>query len=121
MSSPPPSPDSRFLAIRFAGQEATEFRFSDEAARRFIALRDGGADEAAIAAELALEPEAVHALVRADEAQATAHRIATGEEPMYPPPPPHLRVADARRGTAWVPFAVLILILLGAGVYALGR
>jgi hypothetical protein len=121
LSSPPPSPDSRFLAIRFAGQEATDFHFPDAAVERFIALRDGGADEAAIAAELQVEPDVAHALVRADEAQATAHRIAAGEEPMYPPPEPHERVTDARIGTAWVPFGALVIVLLAAAVYALGR
>ena len=118
---PSPSPDNRLIAIRSALQESTEFTVGDDVARRFMAMRDSGADKPEICATLGLEPEVVDELVRADEGYATAHRIATGEEPMYPPPPPHLRVADARRGTAWVPFAVLILILLGAGVYALGR
>jgi hypothetical protein len=121
LSSPPPAPDSRFLALRFAGQEATDFRFPDTAVERFIALRDAGADDAAIAAELHVEADVVHALVRADAAQATAHRIATGAEPMYPPPEPHERVNDARAGTAWVPLGILIVVLVAAAVYALGR
>jgi hypothetical protein len=121
LSSPPSSPDSRFLAIRFAGQEATDFHFPDAAVERFIALRDAGADAAHIAAELSVEPEVVAALVRADDAQATAHRIATGEEPMYPPPQPHERVTDARMGTAWVPLGALVVVLVAAAVYVLVR
>ena len=49
---PSPSPDSRFLALRFAAQDATDFGMGDDAVRRFIELRDAGAGEAAIAEEL---------------------------------------------------------------------
>jgi 1,4-dihydroxy-2-naphthoyl-CoA synthase len=63
-------PDTRFLAIRHAGQEATDFSLADAQVRRFVELRDAGAGEEAIAAELGLEPEVVRQLVSADEAQA---------------------------------------------------
>jgi hypothetical protein len=118
---PSPSPDSRFLALRFAAQDATDFAMADDQIERFIALRDQGAGEAAIAESLGLEPEVVSELVKADGAQAVAHRIATGEEPMYPPPAPDQRVEDTRSGSQAVPIAVLVLVLLGVIVYALVR
>jgi hypothetical protein len=118
---PSPSPDSRFLALRFAAQDATDFEMPDDAVRRFIGLRDGGASEPDIAAELGVEPEVVAALVKADDAQALAHRIAAGEEPMYPAPAPEQRVIDRRAGSSAVPIAVLIAVLLGVIVYALVR
>src|SRR5512138_87998 len=100
---PSPSPDSRFLALRFAAQEATDFGMNDEAVRRFVELRDGGAGEAEIAAELRVPGEVAAALVKADEAQALAHRIAQGEEPMFPSPAPEHRVFDTRSGSSAVP------------------
>jgi hypothetical protein len=118
---PSPPPDSRFLALRFAAQDATDFGMQDDQVRRFIELRDGGAGESEIAAALGLEPEAVAALVKADAAQAVAHRIAAGEEPMYPPPAADQRVVDARSGSQAVPIAALVLVLLGVIVYALVR
>lgn len=118
---PSPSPDSRFLALRFAAQDATDFGMADEQVRHFMRLRDEGAGEAEIAEALGVEPEAVAALVKADGAQAVAHRIATGEEPMYPPPAADERVADRRSGAQAVPIAVLVLVLLGVIVYALAR
>jgi hypothetical protein len=118
---PSPSPDSRFLALRFAAQDATDFGMTDDQVRRFIALRDEDVDAAGIAEALGVEPDVVHALVQADGAQAVAHRIATGEEPMYPPPAPDQRVADTRSGSQAVPIAVLVLVLLGVVVYALLR
>ncbi len=118
---PSPPPDSRFLALRFAAQDATDFGMEDDQVRRFIELRDRGAGEAEIAAELGVEPEAVAALVKADAAQAVAHRIASGEEPMYPPPAPDQRVVDTRTGSQAVPIAALVLVLLGVIVYALVR
>ena len=108
---PSPSPDSRFLALRFAAQDASDFAMSDDQVRRYMALRDGGASTAEIAI----------ALVKADAAQELARRIAAGQEPMYPPPPPEDRVADFRLGSSRVPFAVLVLVLLGVIVYALAR
>jgi hypothetical protein len=121
LSSPPPSPDSRFLALRYAGQEATDFHLPDQALARFIELRDAGAGRDELCARLDLELEVVDALVRADEAQAVAHRIATGQEPMYPPPKPGQQVLDARAGSAWVPLAALIAVLAVAVAYALLR
>jgi len=118
---PSPSPDSRFLALRFAAQDATDFGMDDDGVRRFIRLRDQGADEAEIAAALGVEPEVVEALVKADAAQAVAHRIASGEESMYPVPEPEHRVIDQRSGSQAVPIAVLVLVLLGVIVYALAR
>jgi hypothetical protein len=61
------------------------------------------------------------ALMKADEAQALAHRIAAGDEPMYPPPDPADRVADTRAGSAWVPIGVLMIVLVGVIVFALVR
>ena len=40
MSQPPP--DNRFLALRSAAQEATDFAMSDDTVRRFMQLRDAG-------------------------------------------------------------------------------
>ena len=113
--------DTRFLALRHAGQDATDFALTDDAVRRFISLRDAGADEGRIAAELGEPPEVVTALVRADEAQALAHRIAIGEEPAYPVLEPGEAAVDTRAGSAWVPIAVLMTALAGAIVYALVR
>jgi hypothetical protein len=118
---PSPASDSRFLALRFAAQEATDFDMSDDTVRRFIELRDGGAGTAEIGDRLGVDAEVAEALVKADDAQALAHRIATGEEPMYPAPAPADRVVDARAGSAWVPIGVLIVVLVGVIVYALVR
>jgi uncharacterized membrane protein len=118
---PSPSPDNRFLALRFAAQDATDFAMSDGQVRRYMELRDGGAGEDEIAERLDVPPEVAAALVRADEAQALAGRIAAGDEPMYPPPEPADRVADLRSGSAWVPIGVLVLVLLGVIVYAVAR
>ncbi len=118
---PSPSPDSRFLALRFAAQDATDFGMSDAQVRRYMELRDGGAGEAEIAEQLDVEPEVAAALVRADAAQALAGRIAAGEEPMYPHPEPSQQVSDLRSGSSWVPIGVLILVLAGVIVYALAR
>jgi hypothetical protein len=118
---PSPSPDNRFLALRFAAQDATDFGMSDDQVRRYMELRDGGASEAEIAERLDIEPEVAEALVKADEAQKLAGRIAAGEEPMYPPPDPGDRVSDLRSGSSWVPIGVLVLVLLGVIVYALAR
>jgi hypothetical protein len=118
---PSPSPDSRFLALRFAAQDASDFSMSDDQVRRYMALRDGGASAAEIAEQLDVPPEVAAELVKADAAQELAGRIAAGEEPMYPPPPPEDRVSDLRLGSSRVPFAVLVLVLLGVIVYALAR
>ena len=118
---PSPSPDSRFLALRFAAQDATDFAMSDDQVRRYIALRDGGASALEIAEQLGVPNEVAAALVKADAAQELARRIAAGEEPMYPPPPPEDRVADFRLGSSRVPILVLVLVLLGVIVYALAR
>jgi hypothetical protein len=118
---PFPSPDSRFLALRFAAQDATDFGMSDADVRRYIELRDGGASEAEIAATLDVAPEVAAALVKADGAQALAHRIAAGDEPMYPLPDPADRVVDARAGSSWVPIGALLIVLFGVIVYALVR
>jgi GMP synthase-like glutamine amidotransferase len=120
-SLPSPSPDSRFLALRFAAQDATDFAMSDDQVRRYMALRDGGASALQIAEQLGVPNEVAAALVKADAAQELAGRIAAGEEPMYPPPPPEDRVADVRLGSSRVPFLVLVLVLLGVIVYALAR
>ena len=117
MSQSPPL-DSRLLALRAAGQDATEFALGDDQVRRFMELRDAGADPGAIVDRLGLEPEVVAELVRADEAQAMAHRIATGELQMYPPPEPGQAVVDARSGSATVPVLLLIVLLVGVVVYA---
>ena len=116
-----PSPDSRFLALRFAAQDATDFEMDDAAVRRFAELRDSGAPELEIAQELGVGVDVVAALVKADDAQALAHRIASGEEPMYPPPEPAQRVFDTRSGSSAVPMAVLVVVLVGVIVYALMR
>jgi hypothetical protein len=118
---PSPSPDSRFLALRFAAQDATDFAMSDDQVRHYMALHDGGANEAEIAEQLDVPPEVASALVKADAAQAVAGRIAAGEEPMYPLPEPADRVSDQRLGSSWVPIGVLVLVLLGVIVYALAR
>ena len=121
MSSPRPSRDNRFLALRAAGQDATDFKLPDESVSRFVELRDQGADSAAIAADLGLSADVVDALVRADDAWALAHRIAQGEEPMYPPPDPGHEVVDTRSGSSRVPLLVVLLVLAGAVVYGLLR
>jgi hypothetical protein len=118
---PSPSPDSRFLALRFAAQEATDFGMKDDAVRRFAELRDQGTSEADIARELRVPGDVVAALVKADDAQALAHRIAQGDEPMYPAPEPEQRVFDTRSGSSAVPLAVLLVVLVGTIVYALLR
>jgi orotate phosphoribosyltransferase-like protein len=118
---PSPSPDSRFLALRFAAQDATDFGMSDDQVRRFVELRDGGAGEAEIAERLDVAPDVAAALVKADAAQALARRIAAGDEPMYPLPDPSDRVVDARIGSSWVPIGVLVIVLVGVIVYALVR
>jgi hypothetical protein len=118
---PSPSPDSRFLALRFAAQEATDFGMKDDAVRRFAELRDQGTSEADIAQELRVPGDVVAALVKADDAQALAHRIAQGDEPMYPAPEPEQRVVDTRSGSSAVPLAVLLVVLVGTIVYALLR
>ena len=94
---------------------------SDAQVRRYIELRDGGASEAEIAAGLEVDPEVAAALVKADGAQSLAHRIAAGDEPMYPLPDPADRVVDARIGSSWVPIGVLMIVLVGVIVYALVR
>jgi hypothetical protein len=116
MSQSPP-PDNRFLALRSAAQDATDFAMSDDEVRRFIELRDGGTGDDEIAAELDVEPSVIGELVRADEAQSVARRIASGELPMYPPPEPGSAVVDTRTG-GWVPAAVLVAVLVGVIVYA---
>jgi hypothetical protein len=118
---PSPSPDSRFLALRFAAQDATDFAMSDDQVRRFLELRDGGAGEAEIAERLEVAPDVVAALVKADAAQALARRIAAGDEPMYPLPDPSDRVVDARAGSSRVPIGVVVIVLVGVIVYALVR
>ena len=121
MSSPRPSRDNRFLALRAAGQDATDFKLPDESVSRFIELRDQGADRGAIEAELSLPGDVVDSLIHADEAWALAHRIAEGQEPMYPPPDPSQRVVDTRSGSSRVPLLVVLLVLAGAVVYGLLR
>jgi len=117
---PSPSPDNRLIAIRSALQDATEFTAGDDTARRFMALRDAGADRTEICATLGLEPEVVDELVRADEGYTTAHRIATGEEPMYPLPDPSDQVVDTRGGSAMVPVFVLVFLIVLAAAYFVG-
>ena len=56
-------------------------------------------------------------LVKADEAQALAHRIAAGEEPMYPAPPPGQEMVDTRSGSATVPLIALGVIFVIILVY----
>ena len=120
MSQSPP-PDNRFMALRAAALDLEEETVGDERVRQFMRLRDEGADRARIAYEMSLDPEAVDALTRADESYAVAHRIASGEEPMYPAPEPEQRVVDTRAGSLGVPIAVLILVLVGVIVYGLLR
>ena len=119
MSQSPPT-DNRFLALRSAGQEATDFTLTDDQVRRFMELRDQGLHDGEIAAALRIEPVVIGQLARADEAYAIAHRIATGELEMYPPPAPGQAVVDTRAG-GWVPMAVLIVVVAGVIVYALLR
>ena len=119
---PSPSPDNRLIAVRSALQDATEFTAGDDVARRFMALRDGGADRNEISASLGVEPEVVDELVKADDAYTVAHRIATGEEPMYPPLEPSQQVVDTRSGTALIPVLVLVfLVVLGAAYFLATR
>jgi hypothetical protein len=121
LSSPSPPPGSRFLAIRFAGQDATDFHISDETVGRFIELRDAGDDAASIATALGLDQPVVLELVHADEAQALARRIAAGDEPMYPIPAPEHQVIDTRAGSSAVPIAIVIALLVAVVVYAVAR
>jgi hypothetical protein len=75
-----------------------------------------------MSATLGLEPEVVDELIRADEGYATAHRIATGEEPMYPLPDASSQVIDTRGGSALVPVVVLVfLFVLGAVIFVATR
>jgi hypothetical protein len=113
--------DMRLLALRHAAQEASDFSLGDDTVRRFIELRDRGASHDEIAAELGVQPDVVEALVRADDAQATAHRIATGQEPMYPAPAPEDVVQDNRLGSATVPALALVVVLIGVILYAVLR
>ena len=78
---PSPSPDNRLIAIRSALQDATEFTSGDDTARRFMALREQRRPHRDLR-DPGAQPEVVDELVRADEGYTTAHRIATGEEPM---------------------------------------
>ena len=114
---PSPSPDNRLIAIRAALQDASEFTAGDDVVRRFIGLRDSGADRSEISATLGLEPEVVDELIRADEGYATAHKIATGEEPMYPLPDASTRVVDNRSGTAIVPVVAIVFLIVLAAVF----
>jgi hypothetical protein len=120
MSQQPP-PDNRFLTLRAAGQDATEFALSDDGVRRYMELRDAGEDTVEIARLLFVKPEVVQALIRADDSYGVARRISTGELPMYPPPEPGERVIDARSGSSAVPIVLLVLLLLGVIAYALLR
>jgi hypothetical protein len=120
MSQSPPL-DNRFLALRSAGQEATDFALSDDQVRSFMQLRDAGSGAGEIAAQLGLDGAVVAELVRADESQAVAHRIAIGELEMFPAPEPGQQVIDARRGSSAVPIVVLVVVLLGVIGYALLR
>jgi hypothetical protein len=119
MSQPPL--DNRFLALRSAAQEASDFAMTDDQVRRFMELRDAGEPEPRIAEELGVDAAVVRQLVRADESQAVAHRIATGELEMYPAPEPGQQVIDARSGSSAVPIAVLVVVLLGVIAYGLLR
>jgi hypothetical protein len=120
MSQSPP-PDNRLLALRSAAQEASDFALGDDQVRQFMALRDAGTNNAGIGERMQLDPEIVAELVRADEAQAVAHRIAVGELPMYPPPEPGEGVQDVRSGSLAMPLAVLMVVLVGVIVYGLSR
>ena len=115
------SPDNRLIRVRSAAQEATDFQMTDEQVRRFIELRDDGANRDRIVAELGVDEEVAHELIRADESYATAHRIATGELRMYPPPEPGTEVIDARVGSDWVPIVVIVLVLVGIIIWTLVR
>ncbi|MDX6551418.1 MAG: hypothetical protein QOJ31_2102 [Gaiellales bacterium] len=119
MSQPPP--DNRFLALRSAAQEATDYAMTDADVRRFIELRDAGQPEFQIGLDLGVDADVVAQLIRADESQAVAHRIAIGELEMFPVPEPGQRVIDARSGSSAVPIVVLAVVLLGMIVYALLR
>lgn len=113
-----PSPsDTRFLALRHAGQDASDFGLTDAQVRRFMELHDAGADPSALASELDIGEDVVAALVAADEQQTIAHRIATGQEPMYPLPEPGQRVVDARSGSATVPLIAVVLVAAAIAVY----
>jgi hypothetical protein len=118
--SPPPR-DNRFLAVRSAAQEAADFELPDSAVERFIELRDSGADPAAIAQELGVGAEVTGELIAADESYTVAHRIATGQERMYPVPAPDEQVVDARMGSSTVPIIVLIAVLVAVVIYGLLR
>ena len=85
--------------------------------RRFWRCATRAEAHAEIGAELGLEPEAVSELVEADEAQAVAHRIATGEEPMYPAPAPGEQMVDTRSGSATVPLIALGVIFVIILIY----
>jgi hypothetical protein len=117
LSTPSPSPDNRFLAVRYVVRESDEFSLDDDGVRRFIALRDEGRSAAEIGAELGLAAEPVADLIRADEAQKVAHRIATGEEPMYPAPAPGQEMVDTRSGSATVPLIALGVIFVIILIY----
>jgi hypothetical protein len=117
----PPQRDNRFLALRAAGLDATDDQFPDSAVERFLELRDAGAQADAIGRELELEPQVVEELVAADESYAVAHRIATGQEQMYPPPGPDDRVLDTRAGSSVVPVVILIGALVLVIAYAILR
>ncbi len=93
-------------------------KLDDDEVRRFLELRDSGADAAQIVSELGISDEGAGVLIHADEAQALAHRIATGEEPMYPVPEPGQQVVDERRGSQTVPLLVMGLVLAAIAVYA---
>lgn len=113
-----PRHDSRLLALRAAGQDATDFEMTDDQVRRFMMLRDEGFEDDEISEQLGVDQEVVEALVKADESQAVAHRIATGELDMYPAPEPGDAVVDGRSGSFGVPVVVMIVVLVGVIVYA---
>jgi hypothetical protein len=121
LSTPSPSPDNRFLAVRYAAQDSDEFRLEDVAVRRFLELRDEGASNEQIGSELGLDAAAVKELVHADEAQALAHRIAIGEEPKYPAPSPDEQIVDGRSGSSVVPMIILAIVLIGGLIYLAAR
>ena len=98
MSQPPP--DNRFLALRSAAQEATDFAMPDDAVRRFMNFAMPAGQSWRSPANWTWMREVVRQLVRADEAQAVAHRIAIGELEMYPAPEPGQQVVDARSGSS---------------------
>jgi hypothetical protein len=115
------SPDNRLIRVRSAAQDATDFQMTDAEIRSFLALRDEGADRERIVAEMGIEEEVADELISADESYAVAHRIASGELPMYPPPEPGQQVIDARAGSDWVPIVVIVVVLLGIILWALVR